>query len=109
MMSTPDAPDSPNRFQEEKQTYTVRGSELPDLDAGIAAIRNVWQTLPIKPGVYRMHDARGDILSVGKAKALKNRVTNYTQVDRLPRRALLRDDSSLHPKFAQKRLFAGSH
>ena len=74
-MSTPDAPD---RFHEEKQTYTVRGSELPDLDAGIAAIRNVWQTLPIKPGVYRMHDARGDVLYVGKARALKNRVSNYT-------------------------------
>ncbi len=82
-MSTPDAPD---RFHEEKQTYTVRGSELPDLDAGIAAIRNVWQTLPIKPGVYRMHDARGDVLYVGKARALKNRVSNYTQVDRLPNR-----------------------
>jgi excinuclease ABC subunit C len=85
-MSAPEAPDSPNRFQEEKQTYTVRGSELPDLDAGIAAIRNVWQTLPIKPGVYRMHDARGDVLYVGKARALKNRVSNYTQVDRLPNR-----------------------
>ena len=82
-MSSPDAPD---RFHEEKQTYTVRGSELPDLDAGIAAIRNVWQTLPIKPGVYRMHDARGDVLYVGKARALKNRVSNYTQVDRLPNR-----------------------
>ncbi len=82
-MSTPDAPD---RFHEEKQTYTVRGSELPDLDAGIAAIRNVWQTLPMKPGVYRMHDARGDVLYVGKARALKNRVSNYTQVDRLPNR-----------------------
>jgi excinuclease ABC subunit C len=82
-MSTPDAPD---RFHEEKQTYTVRGSELPDLEAGVAAIRNVLATLPAKPGVYRMHDARGDVLYVGKARALKNRVTNYTQVDRLPRR-----------------------
>ncbi len=82
-MSTPD---SPNRFHEEKQTYTVRGSELPDLDAGVAAIRNVLATLPANPGVYRMHDAGGDVLYVGKARALKNRVANYTQVDRLPRR-----------------------
>lgn len=52
----------------------------------MAAIRNVVKTLPTKPGVYRMYDARGDVLYVGKAKALKNRVTNYTQVERLPNR-----------------------
>jgi excinuclease ABC subunit C len=88
-MSKADRPDQPNassRFNEEKATYSVRGSEQPDLEAGVAAIRNVWKTLPPKPGVYRMHDARGDILYVGKARALKNRVSNYTQVDRLPNR-----------------------
>ena len=82
-MSTPDSPD---RFNEERAAYTVRGADQPDLEAGVAAIRNVVKTLPIKPGVYRMYDARGDVLYVGKAKALKNRVTNYTQVDRLPNR-----------------------
>ncbi|MFT3975999.1 MAG: excinuclease ABC subunit UvrC [Sphingomonas bacterium] len=77
---------SPDRFNEEKATYAVRGADAPDLEAGVAAIRNVLQTLPLKAGVYRMHDARGDVLYVGKARALKNRVTNYTQVERLPRR-----------------------
>ena len=88
-MSKADRPDHPkaaSRFNEEAQTYAVRGADQPDLDGGIAAIRNVLKTLPIKPGVYRMHDARGDVLYVGKARALKNRVTNYTQVDRLPNR-----------------------
>jgi excinuclease ABC subunit C len=88
-MSKADRPDQPNaasRFNEEKATYSVRGSEQPDLQTGVAAIRNVWKTLPPKPGVYRMHDARGDILYVGKARALKNRVSNYTQVERLPQR-----------------------
>ena len=75
-----------DRFNEEKSAFTVRGSDKPDLDAGIAAIRNVLKTLPVRPGVYRMHDARGDVLYVGKARALRNRVTNYTQVTRLPKR-----------------------
>ncbi|OYY89348.1 MAG: excinuclease ABC subunit C [Sphingomonas sp. 28-66-16] len=79
-------PNSPTRFNEDKATYTLRGGDAPDLDAGIAVIRNVLATLPIKPGVYRMHDVRGDVLYVGKARALRSRVTNYTQVDRLPKR-----------------------
>ncbi|NLS26453.1 UvrABC system protein C [Sphingomonas sp. S2M10] len=79
-------PNSPERFNEEKATFAVRGAETPDLEAGVAAIRNVLQTLPIRPGVYRMQDARGDVLYVGKARALKNRVTNYTQVARLSKR-----------------------
>ena len=82
-MTTPSAPD---RFNEERATYAVRGADAPDLEAGVAAIRNVLKTLPARPGVYRMQDARGDVLYVGKARALKNRVTNYTQVERLPKR-----------------------
>ena len=77
----------PTRFNEEQATFTVRGgADAPDLATGVAAIRNVLKTLPAKPGVYRMQDARGDVLYVGKARALKQRVTNYTQVDRLPKR-----------------------
>ncbi len=79
-MSSPSAPD---RFNEETATYAVRGAEKPDLEAGVAAIRNVLKTLPSRPGVYRMHDARGDILYVGKARSLKNRVNSYTQAARL--------------------------
>ena len=78
-------PQSPERFHEEKAAYTVRGS-APDLEAGVAAIRNTLKTLPARPGVYRMQDARGDVLYVGKARALRNRVSNYTQIERLPQR-----------------------
>ena len=78
--------ETPDRFSEEAQTYTVRGTEAPDLDLGVATIRRVVKTLPLKPGVYRMLDASGDVLYVGKARTLKQRVTNYTQVTRLPRR-----------------------
>jgi len=79
-------PKSPDRFHEDAATYSVRGSDAPDLEAGVAAIRNVLKTLPVRPGVYRMQDSRGDVLYVGKARALRNRVTNYTQVTRLSKR-----------------------
>ena len=78
-------PQSPDRFNEDKASFTITGSQ-PDIDMGVEAIRTTLRTLPTRPGVYRMHDARGDVLYVGKARALKNRVVNYTQVDRLPRR-----------------------
>lgn len=81
-----DQPNAPDRFNEDKATFTVKGSDLPDLDAGVAAIRDVVKTLPVRPGVYRMHDARGDTLYVGKAASLKSRVPNYMQVQQLPRR-----------------------
>jgi excinuclease ABC subunit C len=82
----PDQPNAAERFNEERATYAVRGADKPDLETGVAAIRNVLKTLPRRPGVYRMQDARGDVLYVGKARALKNRVTNYTQVAKLPKR-----------------------
>lgn len=87
---TPDDPRGQERFNEERATYTVRGTAggagQPDLAAGVDAIRNVVKTLKPCPGVYRMLDARGDVLYVGKARALKNRVANYTQVTNLTNR-----------------------
>ena len=82
----PNHPRASERFNEEQATYAVRGDGQPDLEKGVAAIREVLKTLPVRPGVSRMQDARGDVLYVGKARALRNRVTNYTQVARLPKR-----------------------
>src|SRR5687767_7667318 len=82
----PDHPQAAERFNEEQATYAVKGSGAPDLEAGVAAIRNVLKTLPARPGVYRMQDSRGDVLYVGKARTLKSRVNSYTQVARLPKR-----------------------
>ncbi len=82
----PDFPGAADRFNEERATYAVQGSDQPDLEKGVAAIREVWKTLPRRPGVYRMHDSRGDVLYVGKARVLRNRVTSYTQVNKLPKR-----------------------
>lgn len=39
--------------------------------------RSLAQSLPKKPGVYIMRDARSEIVYVGKAKNLRNRVNSY--------------------------------
>ncbi len=57
----PKHPGTGDRFNEEKATYALRGADAPDLEAGVKAIRNVLKTLPARPGVYRMQDAKGEV------------------------------------------------
>jgi excinuclease ABC subunit C len=53
---------------------------------GVAIIEAAMETMPANPGVYRMLDDKGNALYVGKARNLKRRVLNYTQIGRLSER-----------------------
>jgi len=52
--------------------------------------RKFFQQAPRRPGVYLMKDARNNVLYVGKAKDLRQRLNNYrvANPDRMPRRHL---------------------
>ena len=55
----------------------------------IDELRDKANRLPLLPGVYIMKDARGEVIYVGKAKALKNRVTSYFRGEHLPKVAAM--------------------
>jgi excinuclease ABC subunit C len=65
----------------DEPTTAERGAEEAgdSLAAGRAAVLRYVKLAPSQPGVYRMIDARGDVLYVGKAKNIKNRIRAYAR------------------------------
>ena len=57
----------------------VGGATAGTLAAGRAAIARSAKLAPSASGVYRMIDAQGDVLYVGKAKNIRKRVTAYAR------------------------------
>ena len=69
------------RFRKRKKaTLAAADGQVEDsLAAGRAAILRYAKLAPSQPGVYRMIDARGDVLYVGKAKNVRNRIRAYAR------------------------------
>ncbi|WP_439542088.1 excinuclease ABC subunit UvrC [Hyphomicrobium sp.] len=113
----PNTDDKPSDGLAPSASLTTRaplapGAALPDEHApqpqtpprtGPEVIHAYLKTLSSGPGVYRMLDAGGDVVYVGKARNLKARVSNYTRLAGLPNRTIRMIQSTASMEFVSVR------
>ncbi len=57
--------------------YRTMGAFGKEMPKNVRALEPLLSAMPAVPGVYRMIDARGTVLYIGKAKSLRDRVGSY--------------------------------
>jgi excinuclease ABC subunit C len=83
-----DAPSPPPELEEGEAEGSAVDLDSTEARKGVEVIEAMVKVLPNAPGVYRMLNAAGDVLYVGKAKSLKKRVANYARLGQLPTRII---------------------
>jgi excinuclease ABC subunit C len=88
MPDTPDIDPATSSSDEDDEARLPDLTEEPveavaegPLAVGHAAIENAVKLAPTSPGVYRMLNAAGDVLYVGKAKSVRKRLASYARVN----------------------------
>ena len=68
---------------------SIEKSKNQKFQFGIEIIKFELKSIPKKPGIYKMIDMDNNILYIGKAKNLQNRILSYTQLKRLNKRLIV--------------------
>ena len=74
---------------------------------GVEVIAGIVRRLPNGPGVYRMIDAKGGVLYVGKARSLKKRVQSYTRLADKSGRLMRMIQQTASMEFVSTRTYRG--